>query len=262
MKNSVSKIVVIVALCLVVAGVAVFGVGIALGGHLGFAVNYKDRSTTTSESSFNESEAGVFSFKNLKVDVSAADVTVAYGDDYGISYGFYDDQVLKMEAQDDTFVVTSKNEDGFFGVDFLWEESQYVKITVPEGTKLDTIFIHTSAGDIELSEVTCKKLDAKSSAGDVTLTDNRIESGTITSSAGDIKFTDLDTDDLEIHASAGNAEGSLTESLDAYNLDLKTSAGEILVDHKEKGNKYTTTADGNKTLKVKLSAGDVDLEGK
>ena len=262
MKTSVSKIILIVALCLIGVGVAVFGIGVALGGKPSFAVNYKDRSTATSESSFNESEADVSSFKNLKVDVSAADVTVAYGEDYGISYGFYDDQELKMETQDDTFVVTSKNENGFFGVDFRWQESQYVKITVPEGAKLDTIFIHTSAGDIELSEVSCKKLDAKSSAGNVTLTGNRIESGEITSSAGDIQFTDLDTDDLEIHSSAGNAEGSLAQPLDSYNLDLKTSAGEITVDHKEQGNKYTTTADGKKTLKVKLSAGDVDLEGK
>ena len=261
MKNSVSKIILIVALCLVGVGVAVFGIGVALGGKPSFAVNY-DNHTTSTSASFNEAQEQVSAFKSLKIDVSAADVTVAYGDDYGISYGFYDDQELKMEAQDDTFVVTSKNENGFFGVDFLWEESQYVKITVPQDTKLEDVYIHTSAGDIQLSEVTCKKLDAKSSAGDITLTDNRIESGKITSSAGDIKFTDLDTDDLEIHASAGNAEGSLTEPLDTYNLDLKTSAGEIQVDHKEHGNKYTTTADGNKTLKVKLSAGDVDLEGK
>ena len=261
MKNSVSKIILIVALCLVGVGVAVFGIGVALGGKPSFAVNYGNHTTSTS-ASFNEAQEQVSAFKNLKIDVSAADVTVAYGDDYGISYGFYDDQELRMETQDDTFVVTSKNENGFFGVDFLWEESQYVKITVPQDIKLEDVYIHTSAGDIQLSEVTCKKLDAKSSAGDVTLTENRIESGKITSSAGDIKFTDLDTDDLEIHASAGNAEGSLAEPLDAYNLDLKTSAGEIQVDHKEHGNKYTTTADGNKTLKVKLSAGDVDLEGK
>ena len=261
MKNSVSKIILIVALCLVGVGVAVFGIGVALGGKPSFAVNY-DNHTTSTNASFNKAQEQVSAFKSLKIDVSAADVTVAYGDDYGISYGFYDDQKLKMETQDDNFVVTSKNEDGFFGVGFLWQESQYVKITVPQDTKLEDVYIHTSAGDIQLSEVTCKKLDAKSSAGDITLTDNRIESGKITSSAGDIEFTDLDTDDLEIHASAGNAEGSLAQPLDSYNLDLKTSAGEITVDHKEHGNKYTTTADGNKTLKVKLSAGDVDLEGK
>ena len=257
MKNSVSKIILIVALCLIGVGVAVFGIGVALGGKPSFAVNY-DNHTTSTSASYNEAQEQVSAFKSLKIDVSAADVTVAYG----ISYGFYDDQKLKMETQDDTFVVTSKNEDGFFGVGFLWQESQYVKITVPQDTKLEDVYIHTSAGDIQLSEVTCKKLDAKSSAGDVTLTGNRIESGKITSSAGDIQFTDLDTDDLEIHASAGNAEGSLAQPLDAYNLDLKTSSGEITVDHKEQGNKYTTTADGNKTLKVKLSAGDVDLEGK
>ena len=108
----------------------------------------------------------------------------------------------------------------------------------------------------------CEKLDAKSSAGDVTLTGNTIVRGEVASSAGDILFTDLDTDDMEIHASAGNAEGNLAEALDQYNLDLKTSAGEITVDHTNQGNKYTTTADGNKTLKVKLSAGDVELDGK
>lgn len=261
MKNSVSKIILIVALCLVGVGVAVFGIGVALGGKPAFAVNY-DNHTTSTNASFNKAQEQVSAFKSLKIDVSAADVTVAYGDDYGISYGFYDDQELKMETQDDTFVVTSKNENGFFGVDFRWEESQYVKITVPQDTKLEDVYIHTSAGDIELSDVTCKKLDAKSSAGDITLTGNRIESGKITSSAGDIQFTDLDTDDLEIHASAGNAEGNLAEALDQYNLDLKTSAGEITVDHTNQGNKYTTTADGNKTLKVKLSAGDVELDGK
>lgn len=261
MKSSVSKMILIVALCLVVVGAAVFGIGVALGGRPGFAVNYDNRTTST-ESSFNKTQAAVSAFKNLRIDVSAADVAVAYGDDYQISYGFYDDQELKMDAQGDTLVVTSKNDGSFFGIGFLWQESQYVKVTVPEGTTLQDIYIHTSAGDIELSKVACEKLDAKSSAGDVTLTGNTIVRGEVASSAGDILFTDLDTDDMEIHASAGNAEGNLAEALDQYNLDLKTSAGEITVDHTNQGNKYITTADGDKTLKVKLSAGDVELDGK
>ena len=129
-------------------------------------------------------------FRNIDLRVMSGDVTVIEGESYELEYQLHGrEKVKKAEVSGDTLYFDT-------GFDRKWKPgkgSWSVVITVPAGSSFDSVSLkstagdlrfsgydfregefETTAGDIELSELTCDTLSANTVSHDISLTDSRI----------------------------------------------------------------------------------------
>lgn len=83
-------------------------------------------------------------------------------------------------------------------------------LEIPKGMKVSEANIHVPLGDIELSDLTLKKLDLTTEAGDIHLTNVTVtnSSPTITNQLGDIELDTITFTDAHIRLEAGDLTGS------------------------------------------------------
>lgn len=162
-------------------------------------------------------------FCNIQLSVMSGDVTIEKGDSFAISYHLHGrEKVKQLEVKNDTLYFDT-------GFDPLWKPSSgnwSVVITVPEGTEFDSLSLkstagditfssynfqngsfETTSGDIQISEVVCGTLRAKSVSHDISLTAAQIE-----------EKAELETVSGDIRAE-GNFEGIEAKSVGKIKLN-------------------------------------------
>jgi len=203
-----------------------------------------------------------------------------------------DKQIEIKETDDNVLEINKKDEDTVHIVVGISRKSRTMKITVPENfsgkvkvdgessdgkiskVKLSELDIHHTSGDLDLNDVEVDK-DAKleCNSGDIKLdqvkadnvkieehsgdtslrnviSSNNVE---VVSHSGNIKLNTLEADKIDLEASSGDIEGSIKGKQEDFNITTKASSGDCNLSDR-KG--------GNKTLNVKVSSGDIDIDFK
>lgn len=266
--------------CLFIAGVALSGIGIYMGGRL-FSFhfhNIKDKGYQNSPLTLTEEEAD--SIDSLDFDFNASEVTILKGDEYTISgNGYYksdvDDGVWNikstMSSWNISFLSHHINFPNFWS-DFT--NNHKITVTLPEET-FEEIKFRTSAASVKVESLNCKNADIKTEAGsmhcDVLETDNL----TLKTGAGDTVIHSIQvSEQADVKLSAGNivlGKEGFTTTNSINNLSLKTGIGNCNLNSKLTGSNKLKCSTGNLSVNLAGSRsnynissssniGDVDID--
>lgn len=124
---------------------------------------------------------------------------------------------------------------------------------VAESFELDS-----DTGSITLTRIEASTLEASVDTGRVTVTDSSFTGGVdIHTSTGDINITDTVASSFDLSSSTGDVDFTST-TLGDYRYDLRTSTGTIRVDGANQGDRHSTTT-GSVLIKVEVSTGNITI---
>jgi DUF4097 and DUF4098 domain-containing protein YvlB len=217
-------------------------------------------------------EHNIGAFTNLVVDVPFADVELLAAAEYGLEMNMDETVEPTWSIQDGTLTVKAVdvkqvrlNLFESFEID-----KNIIKIYLPTNAALKTVHIRTDSGDIALSNTKIDTLTVNNSFGDLKI--NAVTAGTVTidMSSGDVTIVDSEADAIDIQ----NAYGDVTANrLIARGMKINASSGEMNLQgtlsgkndiHAEYGDVHfrTTVAASAYSYALSTSFGDITLNGK
>ncbi|MDY3919778.1 MAG: DUF4097 family beta strand repeat-containing protein [Candidatus Limivivens sp.] len=212
-----TKICLAVAAFFILAGIAFSAVGISLGGDLTDLDDcvYFDTVSRRFVSVGDEKDLVPYSgsfrnVKNLDIEVGQAEFTMAEADVDEVTVTAAS-KVKKLECslQGDTLVIETKSI-SFWNIGDDGDGGSWIRIEVPRGTVFDTIALSAGVGTVDLTDLTCRRLEVESGVGSVYF-------------AGDVTGT------CRISGGVGEVEMKLAGSAADFNYSLDCGIGEITV---------------------------------
>lgn len=300
--NKATKIILAISLTMIIAGGAVFGVGVAMGGTLNINYFFSDGhfKIASAGNDLVSDSVSLKEFDKIVLHTSVTDINITKGDSYSISYKVREEFVPTIENNNGTLSVNCTNKGINFSLfNFGSNENEYITITVPadkdctdiqiEGSTADITIrdlcicgsVDVSTGDIKLSNVSGEKLYLETSTGDKEINscrfeelklhsstgENKINDSTFTtlisdSSTGDVKIADSEADFITIDTSTGDVKLSLYGKMKDYDYNLHSSTGDIRVDDNEYNKDYNRDEDCDRNIKIHASTGDIKINFK
>lgn len=237
-----TKLIVGIAAPLFLVGVALSGVGWAMGAetsievpvgeeriHVGWdGVGLSGWSGTSGTETAAAEEAELAPFTSLEVELSNGTVTVSAGETYGIRLSS-GSRKLQYSLEDGTLKVWDEE---LIGVQFS-ERGGSVEIFLPDGAELADADITNSLGSIELKNLSAENLTAQADLGDITAEGLQAGSAVLTAECGAVNLTDVEADELEADLSLGDMTATglvitdrLTVTNDMGGVSLEGELGE------------------------------------
>ncbi|HHT7190224.1 TPA: DUF4097 family beta strand repeat-containing protein [Bacillus cereus] len=250
-------------------------------GVIGVSQTYK-KAVETVEKGTKEEVIKNEALKNVEVNLDAGDVIVRKSPDssfYVKQTGDLSKQELRITEDGDTLKIIGEIEKGVsFDFSFYNFGFQTPKVTIfiPERSYQD-VKVSSSAGEIEINDVTSDRVSAGTLAGDVDLkhvTAKAVEGSTkagevslkkvtgkvmAKTSSGDVDIIDHDSKyDLEASSTAGDIDITLLEKPQDAVITGQSAAGDVTIFNKENNN--ITIGNGHTKISGKTAAGDVTIE--
>lgn len=252
------KKMIIIACCLLLAGMGFVGIGILSGGTLNFYYALGSKVNTDSQLQYDMQTEKVESFDSIDVKLDGfgdCQLELIEGDGYSVTYpkeneyvtGGYkiENGVLKLETK-------KKHRLVFFQIDFLnhKSEKQFMQITVPKGTKLSSLKVNSEIGDV-VNALNADEVIFDLEYGNVEIAGCESRSMQITNESGDVSISEIDCDDCSCEVSYGKV--TITDS-SLGKLIVKDESGNVKIEN-------TDLVDGNFTLSYgKLNMEDSNMQ--
>ena len=244
-----TKLIVGIAAPLFLVGVALSGVGWAMGAetsievpvgeeriHVGWdGVGLSGWSGTSGTETAAAEEAELAPFTSLEVELSNGTVTVSAGETYGIRLSS-GSRKLQYSLEDGTLKVWDEE---LIGVQFS-ERGGSVEIFLPDGAELADADITNSLGSIELKNLSAENLTAQADLGDITAEGLQAGSAVLTEECGAVNLTDVEADELEADLSLGDM--TATGLVITDRLTVTNDMGGVSLEG-ERGESVSVTAD-------------------
>lgn len=192
-------------------------------------------------------------FNQLKVSVTATDISVKYGDKYNVEYE--GPKNLKPTVSRKNCSLTIKQSAS--GIHRI-NGDPTITITVPKHL-LKSLNLSTDDGDIEVENIaTTNPISLNTDDGDIDINNLKSPSGKIDTSDGDITINKLNskngfkinTDDGDIHISMSNFSG--------YNLNVDD--GDIKVKGDSSSDTFTQNKNSTNVLTASTQDGDIKIK--
>lgn len=218
------------------------------------------------------------SFKNIKIDITTADVNVLPSKADKTTVICYEKSTLKHSAYVDGETLKLELNDMRKWYERVGINFDMSKITVylPEA-EYESLTVDSSTGDINVSgNLSFNDLSISLSTGDVELNDIKSGSASISATTGDIEITDMESGSATISLSTGDieaknllCENSLTistttgdvelEAFDAGEISITTSTGDIFGSILSEKIFITSTSTGKVSVPSSASGGKCEL---
>ncbi len=258
MKTSTKKVI-LISLCLVIAGAVLFGAGMLCGGRPGVVVSRNGISSPYADSKpyvLEKTKINPFSNVEMKVG-SYADIQILpSGDDqFYLEYeldGDYNEPAY--DIRNNTLTLTQTGNSRNFGIRSFYfgsfvtdtEVQAYITLYIPEDIDMGNLDVYNDMGNVSIEGLAFG--DAK-----------------LEVSYGDAKLQDMDFEDLELDMESGNCKAA---ELTAQNLLLKNEYGDISLEKTAVQGAEISLESGRLKAKdftsvdltVKSDYGDIELE--
>lgn len=293
--NKTAKIILIIAICMIPAGILVTMLGVSMGGKIGWSLNLSEGKITVSSDAVTKTE-DLDDFDSLELEISTADVNIMRGDAYRIEYKTQEGKEPVITQENGKLTIRQPSM-GFvmFNFGFANEGNEYT-ITVPDSGKqidlnakistgdlmLDRIKVSgrvdASTSDVLLNDIDGDELSVTVSAGDINGDKVRVSDINLNGSTSDIEMLRLMSDKVYAHTSTGDIDindsaipdlscdtstGDVTVQMNAkpedYSYDLNVSTGDIVVNGVECEKSYIKDNRTGKKIGIKTSTGDIDV---
>ncbi|MEG2339028.1 MAG: DUF4097 family beta strand repeat-containing protein [Clostridium sp.] len=219
-------------------------------------------------------------FTDLEIDIDMAKVKIKQGDGYGVEVSYNPKySVISHEIKGNKLVVT---EEGSVksGIDFgMNSANSYVTVTIPKGEELGAANINVSMGNLEVSNIKCKSIDAKldmgkfigdniitdsikceASMGSVNINNINSKSSYFGVSMGSVDISGAFYGKTEVNANQGSVEINTTLGVDQYSFDLNADMGSIEVNGKDIKGNFIKEVNSSNLIKVSTDMGSIDIE--
>ena len=222
-----SKIFVIIASLMMVAGLGFASIGAAMGGKWSMKFNYKNFHLSSAEEKMVEKTEKIEDFNKIEIKTSVVDVILRTGSEFSVQYRTPEDLVPSIENKNGTLKIKSemKNSIFLFG-GWSTDEEEYIIVTIPENDNKE------------------READIETSTGDVKLENGLSFFGKLTTSTGDIRLSGVETgDSLKIYTSTGD---TYIDNCKMNSLRTESSTGEVFITNSKIEKEYsavTSTGD-------------------
>lgn len=259
-----TKIWLLVALGLVIAGIGFASVGTAMGGVWKMKFSWEDFKVTKASDNYIDETKNVDVFTKIKVETSTVDIKIVEGSEYSVSYHVPEDEIPDIECKNGELRIKTKESSSFFLFNWSKDES-VITVTIPSGN-INSVDIESSTGDITVKDVSIYG-KIHTSTGDIFLkgckSDDDLQTET---STGDLEIEKCEFRSLNTEASTG--EVKIKDSKIESKYDAKTSTGDIKVTSSTIG---SFKADGSTSditfdnvtvtgVKIETSTGDIKMK--
>ncbi len=214
MKTTGKKIL-IISLCLIIAGVLIGGIGLILGGHPGITISRNGLHSIGSKTNtykLPKTQLDPYTNINLKIN-SYADINIQPSDDsnYYIEYvlnGRYSKPSYQIE--NDTFSMGQGNYGTtFLNFSFFNTETTsldtYINLYVPKNQSLDGVKIYNDTGDVSIDSLAADSADVDIEYGDVDVKNSVFDTLNLSLDTSDISATDTTAKTLTLYQEYGEA---------------------------------------------------------
>lgn len=257
-----AKIWLAVAVCLVVAGIAVFVVAMSVGNWNFSVLNTEKYVTNTYE--INED------FKNISIDTKTADVVFAKSDDGKCRVVCFEREKEKHTVSVLNGTLTVRAEDGrewfdHIGISF---RSPMVTVYLP-GAEYASLVIKGTAGDVKIpGDLSFSDADIALTTGDVSLRSQISGRVKVALTTGDVDLGNISAEEITLSVTTG--EIGLTDTTCRGDVNVTVTTGSLTAKNVTCRNFRTEGSTGDvvlknvvaeETISVKRSTGDVRLNG-
>jgi DUF4097 and DUF4098 domain-containing protein YvlB len=293
-----ASIALIVSGVLLVLGISVVLAGLRMGGSMNFSANPLTQTVETVGEDNVQGQGTVDAFDKIHLEFDVGNVTIEEGSDYYVEYDLPKREVPEISVENGTLKITQKpHTNVIFGFMMGKSPKRMLRITVPEGTKLDRLEadqdvgnliitlpavedldVHHDTGNVEISGLEADDFKVKSDTGNTTLTDCRAKDAELISNTGsikmdqcvmtkllvdvdtgDCKFERLETEQVKFDVDTGDAEGSMVGSRDDYSMILDVDTGKIRIGDDTYKDNVTIKGSGDKKIEADVDTGDLEL---
>ncbi|MFD1019711.1 DUF4097 family beta strand repeat-containing protein [Thalassobacillus hwangdonensis] len=189
------------------------------------------------EQLFSESE-----IREIDVNTSSTDIRFVKGESDQVVVKLsgnvkdWDDYRYEVQAADGTLKVNLEKKMGGFSFGFFNRDSLKLSVTLPEKA-YDSLKIHTSSGEVDISGVEAARVLVDTSSGDIHLSNMQVE------------------EQLEADVSSGDI--TISQVTGGATADWETSSGDIVGKGLEVADSKAHTSSGSIDLNFMKLAGDV-----
>jgi DUF4097 and DUF4098 domain-containing protein YvlB len=234
----------------------------------------------TMGTTYNLSEGKTNNISSIKLDLSACSVVFEQAEGSGlVDVQYSGTKSLKPDVKFENGKLTA-TQSNTFNLGLKSINAPRLVIKLGKDVKLDNLEMKINAGDINMKGVTADYLFGKFNAGNVNIANCNIRKGDIDADAGNIQISDSDMKIVKIDTDAGNIDIRKTTSLekidiktdfgsvniddlgdlDKYDIECKVDAGMVSVGGASDGRKYSSKGSGNYSIKVKVDAGNIEID--
>lgn len=238
------KTILLAALVLITAFCICYGTYKHTGGFKGnFHFSFDDdedwQGGESSDEKRGEINEGLEKFSSITIDAAIMALTIEQGEDFRIESSFnkeYLKPVFSVEGGKLTIKQAGKKKRGING----GSHNCRVVVTIPSGTRLDSISIDSNVGDVRLRKLTADDIDINLNVGEI--------------SVRDVAFNNIDCDN-----NVGEISIYPEGNLDDFSMSLSTDVGEVHVDGKRYKKNYNVRSNGSKTIKANTNVGEINV---
>ena len=270
MMNKWLKRTLIASAVVIAAGAVLLGVGIALGGSPSFyydadGLHVKENTEETVRSDYVLEKTQTGALTRLDLDLQDADLQIVSGNEWSVEYvldGWYSEPVYSVENGTLTLKEGNYVDTGVNWVSFgFWDgwmnrrtevaRSPYVKITIPENAKLNSVNILNGSGNVSIEkDLRVDIVSIYADDGNVRLDGWRGDTLKMETEYGELLTGTLSGDDVNVYGDYGSIQ------IGALKVDtavIETEYGDVSAD-----------VEAAQSLEVESSDGEVrrDLSGK
>lgn len=214
-----SKILMLVALCFMVAGLVVGGISYIFGGRPGFYINASGIHAANSKennSVYTLEKTEVEAFTKLDISVSYADIRLIPADGYYVEYSLADrgnkpsygvtDKTFKLKEYEGKTENSFINFFSFGEVNFftISTDNYYVNLYVPKDVYFDWVHLSNNSGNMKLYNISAKELVLNMDFGNLDMENFEGDSMEARLGSGNMTAGTINTQSLTVENNFGN----------------------------------------------------------
>ena len=266
-KNKVFFILTMVAICLLVVGLVISGIGIAM------QVN---RIKNTEPIEISEMKLETVNKMDISLDFGI--IEILKGEEFKIEMRNFEKDTIVYDVKDNLLTIKENRASKWFdfNLGFMWNKYRPTLIVyVTDENIFQNVKINVAAGSIDAKNITTESLEIMCDAGSIEGTSLMAEKAVISNNAGNIDLKNVDFNGLSATCDFGaikitgnltgqidvtNAVGEIKLEIDGYKGDYyvnaKGSIGSIRVDNESYDEKYFDRNASN-TIKLENDIGEI-----
>lgn len=265
-KTNKGKRLLLVSLCLVLAGLVLGVAALALGAKTQLTVVYPFQIILQDETPQQITE-DIAPFTSLDIESNRCAIVLVPSDHYGLSMEYYGQRpVYTVENQDGLLRVRETSEEviTLFEMNFSQPKRDQITLYFPASLVFDAVRLQTRAGDLRLQQVQAKQLDLYTKSGGALLDQLQADNLTLRADYGDLSLENVEAEKTDLQAQAGDitirssqlGTAQVTDGYGDIHAEAITSQGLTLTS--DTGN-VTLSGDLQGATRISLHYGDLTL---
>ena len=172
-------------------------------------------------------------FSKLVIEADVADVTIRYGDGWRVDYAM--PVAPEITQADGALTILDKTKNR---ID-IHNASPEIRVTVPQGTELESAEIKVDVGSLKAEKLAVAALTVKTNVGEADLKDLVTTGVSVETDVGNVELERVTADTISVSVDTGDIELDLPGSPEDYSMELASDVGNVEVDGRDQGTKYS-----------------------